>query len=192
MPKRWWRKRMMRIYHPTAREYELRDLDVRRFVADCVVTNAEAIGVSAGGIYAFYPSQVPYHHVSEVAAERDLFGEIVTEAHAQGLKVIARVDFSKARQDVWQDHPAWFQRRAGGEVARAGDYYVTCPLAGYQNEAFAHPVLREILTNYRVAVFDTEAPVLSRPRIFDVGEPILWNEINVDAAEVPAEVTHAP
>jgi len=161
MPKGWWiskeAKHKMRIYHPNAREFELRDLDVQRFVADCVVTNAEAIVVSAGGLYAFYPTEVPYHYVSPVMGDRDLLGEIVAEAHARGLRVIARVDFSRAREDVYRAHPEWFQRLQDGNVARAGEYYRTCPVAGYQNAEMAHLVLAEILTRYHVDGFHVNA-----------------------------------
>jgi hypothetical protein len=157
MARAWWRKHVMRIYHPNAREDELRELDVPRFIADCLATQAEAIVVNAGGIYAFYPSQVPHHYVSPAIGQRDLLGEIVTEAHAQGLRVIARMDFSKAREEVWLAHPEWFQRLSDGEVARDGAYYQACPLAGYQNADFALPVLREILSRYAVDGFHLNA-----------------------------------
>jgi hypothetical protein len=157
MAQAWWREHRLRIYHPNARESELANLDVPRFVDDCIATQAEAIVVSAGGIYAFYPSQVTWHYISPAIGRHDLLGEITREAHARELRVIARVDFSKAREAVWQAHPAWFQRHAGGEVVRAGDYYRTCPLGGYQNEAVAHLVLCEILTRYGVDGFHLNA-----------------------------------
>ena len=49
MNKAWWENRPLRIYHPNAREYENRNLDIKRFVNDCAATHAEAIVVSAGG-----------------------------------------------------------------------------------------------------------------------------------------------
>src|ERR1700680_1956530 len=50
-----WHQRPLRIYHPNPRESELRTLDVKRFVAGCVQTRAEAIVFSVGGGYVFYP-----------------------------------------------------------------------------------------------------------------------------------------
>ena len=157
MARAWWRKHVMRIYHPNTREDELRELDVPRFIGDCLATQAEAIVVNAGGVYAFYPSQVPYHHLSSVTDGRDLLGEIVTEAHARGLRVIARVDFSKAREEVFHAHPEWFQRLANGEAARSGVYYLTCPLGGYRNADFALPVIREVQSRYGVDGFHMNA-----------------------------------
>jgi hypothetical protein len=67
----------------------MRNLDVARFVAECVALHAEAVVFSAGGLFAFYPSEVPYHHVSPVICSRDLLQEVVTEARSKGLRVIA-------------------------------------------------------------------------------------------------------
>src|ERR1700720_2386156 len=66
-----WHQRPLRIYHPNPREFELLTLDVQRFVADCQATEAEAVVISVGGVYAFYPSAVKYHYVSKVVGERD-------------------------------------------------------------------------------------------------------------------------
>ena len=62
----WW-LRPVRLYHPNMRASELRGFDTGRFVASCAATNADGIVVSAGGIVAFYPSQVPYHYVSPLS-----------------------------------------------------------------------------------------------------------------------------
>ncbi|MGC9520977.1 MAG: family 10 glycosylhydrolase [Anaerolineae bacterium] len=153
----WWKGRALRIYHPNPGEAELQDLDVRHFVEDCLATHAEAVVVSAGGIYAFYPSELPHHYVSPVIGDRDLLQEIIEAAEPTGLRIIARVDFSKAREDVLEAHPSWFARDADGAVKRSGKYYLTCPVAGYQNEAFAHQVIEEVLTRYPVAGFHINA-----------------------------------
>jgi len=148
--KPWWKEHLVRIHHPNVSEYEFQGLDVKRFIADCKAVGAEAIVVSAAGIYAFYPSKVPNHYISPVIGKRDLVGEIVAEAHTQGLRVIARVDFGKARESVLKEHPEWFRRDANGQPVPARTGYRTCPVGGYQNEEFAHPVVRELLTNYKV------------------------------------------
>ncbi len=153
----WWEGRPVRIYHPNPGEAELRDFDTTRFLTDCAASHAEAIVVSAAGIYAFYPSRVPYHYVSPVIGDRDLMQEIGEAGRALGLRIIARVDFSKAREDVFEAHPEWFARQASGDVMRSGAYYLTCPSGGYQNEAFAHLVLQELLDRYDVDGFHVNA-----------------------------------
>jgi len=152
-----WHQRPLRIYHPNPREFELRTLDVKRFVADCAATEAEAVVISVGGVYAFYPSAVKYHYVSKVVGDRDLVGEIATACRAQNLRVIARVDFAKAREEVWRDHPEWFRRDSKGAFVKRDNYYAACPLGGYQNAEFAYPVMREILERYPVDGFHLNA-----------------------------------
>jgi hypothetical protein len=156
-PAALWHQRPLRIYHPNPRESELRTLDVQRFVAGCAQTEGEAVVISVGGVYAFYPSKIKYHYVSPVIGERDLVGEIATACRAQNLRVIARVDFAKARADVWRDHSDWFRRDRKGAYVKRDDYYAACPLGGYQNAEFAHPVLREILNRYPVDGFHLNA-----------------------------------
>jgi hypothetical protein len=152
-----WHQRPLRIYHPNPREFELRTLDVKRFVADCRATEAEAVVISVGGVYAFYPSAVKYHYVSKVVGDHDLVGEIATACRAQDLRVIARVDFAKAREEVWRDHPEWFRRDPKGAFVKRDNYYAACPLGGYQNAEFAYPVMREILNRYPVDGFHLNA-----------------------------------
>jgi hypothetical protein len=152
-----WHQRTLRIYHPNPREFELRTLDVKRFVAGCRETEAEAVVISVGGVYAFYPSKVKYHYVSEVIGDRDLVGEIAAACREQNLRVIARVDFAKAREQVWRDHPDWFRRDPKGAFVKRDNYYAACPLGGYQNAEFAYPVMREILNRYPVDGFHLNA-----------------------------------
>jgi hypothetical protein len=146
----WWRDRLPRIYHPNMRSFEGVNLDVRAFVRDCAATNCEAIVMSAGGIWAFYQTKVNHHVISPSIGKRDLLAEVVDEARLQGLKVIARVDFRKARPALYDLHPDWFQLDDSDQVVREGEYYATTPLGGYQNEAFAIPVMEELLNDYGV------------------------------------------
>jgi hypothetical protein len=147
----------LRIYHPNAREFELRTLEVKRFVADCRATGGEAIVVSAGGVYAFYPSKVKYHHVSPISGQRDLLGETVEEARRHNLRIVARVDFAKVREEVWKDHPEWIRRDSQGKPVQRGGYYSTCAMGGYRNEEFAYAVIREIQERYGVDGFHLNA-----------------------------------
>ncbi len=155
----WWKNRPLRIYHPNMREVEADDFDVKRFVADCKSLHAEAIVFSTGGIYAFYQTQVPHHLKSPHMKDRDLLKEVIEEARSNGIKVIARLDFSKARQNLLKHHPEWFYLgMAGKPQQRRGGLYQTTVLGGYQNEEFAIPALREILSGYEVDGFHLNAP----------------------------------
>ncbi len=146
----WWRDRPPRIYHPNMRSFEAVNLDVKQFIRDCTATQCEAIVMSAGGIWAFYQTKVNYHTISPTIGKRDLLANVVEEAKNQGLKVIARLDFRKARPELYDLHPDWFQLDDNEQVCKEGDYYSATPLGGYQNEAFAIPVMQELMNEYGV------------------------------------------
>jgi hypothetical protein len=131
----------------------MESLEVRRFIADCKATGAEATVVSAAGTHAFYPSKVKYHHVHPLSGSRDLLGAIMEEARRQDVKIIARIEFLRARAEVFNDHPEWFVRDAMGQPVTYGDSYATCALGGYRNEDFAFNVIRELQERYGVHGF---------------------------------------
>jgi len=58
-----------------------------------------AVLLNGGGIVAFYPTQVPYHHRSEFLGSRDLFGEMVAVMKGLGLPAshVERARFSEFR-----------------------------------------------------------------------------------------------
>ena len=152
----WWHS-PVRIFHPNMREADVVGLDVGRFVDRCAATNADGVVVSAAGIYAFYPSRVRYHYVSPGLKGRDFLREVTEKGHAAGLRIIARVDFSKAREDVFRDHPDWFSRNAAGKVSTSGGFYQACPNSPYAGREFAIPVVQEILRGYAVDGFHINA-----------------------------------
>ncbi len=155
----WWKNRPLRIYHPNMREAEAENFDVKQFIADCKSLHAEAVVFSTGGIYAFYQTQVPHHVKSPHMKDRDLLKEVIEEAKTNGIRVIARFDFSKARQDLFESRPEWFYLGADGKPKeRGGRLYQTMMLGGYQNEEFAMPALREILSGYEIDGFHLNAP----------------------------------
>src|SRR5579859_443949 len=56
----------------------------------------DALLLNGGGIMAFYPTQVPYHHCSQFLGTRDLFGEMVAAAKRRGIRAVARMDCNLA------------------------------------------------------------------------------------------------
>lgn len=62
--------------------------------------HADAATLSAGGIVAYYPTDVPLHHRSAWLGDSDPFGALVAECRALGMQVVARTDPHAAREEV--------------------------------------------------------------------------------------------
>src|SRR5262245_8269205 len=94
-------------------------------------TQTEGVIINAGGIVAYYPSNVPFHHHAQYLNGRDLFGELCHAAHEDGLVVFARMDSNRAHQDLFDAHPDWFARDAAGNPYKAGELFLSCVYSPY-------------------------------------------------------------
>jgi hypothetical protein len=114
--------------------------------------HADAATLSAGGIVAYYPTEIPLHHRSAWLGTTDPFGTLVAGCRALDMRVVARTDPHAVREDVKSAHPDWISVTAGGEPRRHWanpDLWVTCALGPYNFE-FMDLVHREIVSKYRV------------------------------------------
>src|SRR5690349_4503523 len=114
--------------------------------------HADAATLSAGGIVAYYPTDVPLHHRSGWLGTNDPFGTLVTGCRKLGMRVVARTDPHAARDDVRGAHPDWIAVNADGTPRRHwanAELWVTCALGPYNFE-FMDQVHREIVSRYKV------------------------------------------
>ena len=114
--------------------------------------HADAATLSAGGIVAYYPTEVPLHHRSTSLGSSDPFGTLVAGCRAMGMHVVARTDPHAAREDVRTAHPDWIAIGRDGQPRRHWanpELWVTCALGPYNFE-FMDQVHREIVTKYTV------------------------------------------
>ncbi|MBK5297785.1 MAG: hypothetical protein JJE40_11555 [Vicinamibacteria bacterium] len=114
--------------------------------------HADAATLSAGGIVAYYPTEVPLHHRSAWLGDSDPFGTLVAGCRAQGMRVVARTDPHAVLDEVRVAHPDWIAVDADGSPRRHWankDLWVTCALGPY-NFDFMDAVHREIVVKYRV------------------------------------------
>ena len=114
--------------------------------------HADAATLSAGGIVAYYPTEIPLHHRSAWLGESDPFGTLVAGCRALGMQVVARTDPHAVRDEVRVAHPDWISTtRAGAPLKHWAnpDLWVTCALGPY-NFDFMDRVHREIVAKYKV------------------------------------------
>jgi len=164
--KLWWQK-PLRVLQTNLQVADTCLMDPEKIARETKDMGANSLVINVGGIYAWYPSKVPFHHVNEYLPKGfDLLARLIEECHRREIKVIARFDFSKAEDRVSQLHPEWFIRNADGTrraygVERPGNWsilYMTCSNAGYRNDEVAVPVLKEVLTLYDVDGIFLNAP----------------------------------
>lgn len=113
--------------------------------------HADGTTLSAGGVVAYYPTDVPLHHRSDWLGNSDPFGYLVEGSRKMGMSIIARTDPHAARQNVYDAHPDWIAVTDNGEKRRHWankDLWVTCALGPYNFE-FMTQVHQEIMDRYQ-------------------------------------------
>lgn len=144
------------------------NLEVEQWVDFWEEMKLDALLLSAGGIVAYYPTQIPYHHRSEFLNGRDLFGELVQATKDRGIRVVARLDPNWNYEDAAQDHPEWFQRTRAGDLIHDPEstwLFRTCLFSRYFTE-YMPAVIREVNAGYEVDGFFTNGwPTTGAPRI---------------------------
>jgi hypothetical protein len=114
--------------------------------------HADAACLSAGGVVAYYPTQIPLHHRSAWLKDSDPFGYLIRGCRKMGMAVIARTDPHAAWNDVYQAHPDWVAVDSNGQKRRhwsSPELWVTCALGPYNFE-FMTQVHKEIMQCYKV------------------------------------------
>lgn len=143
-----WFRRTYRWGQTNLTEVDPRRFDLARWREHWKRTAVQGVVVNAGGITAYYPTAVPFHRRAEFLGERDLFGEILGAARADGLAVFARMDSNRAGEEFFRAHPNWFARDAEGRPYRVTDLHLACVNGPYYDE-YMPAVLREIANRYR-------------------------------------------
>lgn len=113
--------------------------------------HADGALLSAGGIVAFYPTQIPLHHRSDFMGNSDTLGYLVEGCKKLGMKIMLRTDPHAVRQNVYDAHPDWIAVTADGQKRRHWanpDLWVTCALGPY-NFDFMSQVNQEIMERFQ-------------------------------------------
>ncbi len=113
--------------------------------------HADGACLSAGGVVAYYPTEVPLHHRSLWLGDSDPLGVLVHGCRRMNMAVIARTDPHAAWNDAAEAHPDWIAVDSRGQRRRHWsnpELWVTCALGPY-NFDFMTRVHQEIMSRYR-------------------------------------------
>lgn len=147
--KGWWIDEPVRFFQTNLAETDS-TLDAKRLVAQVADFPANVLLFNLGGIVAQYPTRVPFQYASKfLPPGRDLFGEVIEEAHARKMRVVGRFDLSKTQPPVFEAHPEWFFKRSDGQPVIYNGLYSVCINGGYYRE-HAAKILTEALERYPV------------------------------------------
>lgn len=143
----WWKSNTLRLIQNNIRESDA-NLNVDLLMGQLNKFSTNVLMMNAGGIVAFYPTKLEYHYRA-ADQRKDLLQEAIEKAHANGMKFIARFDFSKAHESIFKQQPEWFYRtREGHEVNYFGIVH-TC-INGYYQREYSLQLIDEVISNYDV------------------------------------------
>ena len=77
--------------------------------------HADAACLSAGGVVAFYPTELPLQQRSPWLGNHDAFGDLAAGCRAMGMNIVARTDSHACWQKVYDEHPDWIRVDASGK-----------------------------------------------------------------------------
>lgn len=116
---------------------------------------ADAWLLSVGGIISGYPSSLPFQTPNPALGQResgDLVGDAIAATHARGMKLLARMDFSKVSRRIAEEHPEWCFVDPRGAHQTYNGLTSVCPSAEYYQEK-VFEILAEVLDRYPVDGF---------------------------------------
>jgi len=137
----WWQE-PLRIYQPNLRLID-GGQDPAELVRQAEALSVNAMVVNAGGAFAFYPTKLVCQ--DRVPSLRgDLFGGVVREGRARGLRVIGRLEVSVKSKGVYGRHPEWFYVDSKGVPLDARGHFSTCINGpGFRDQLRA--IIRELM-----------------------------------------------
>ncbi|MGC0274471.1 beta-galactosidase trimerization domain-containing protein [Pseudactinotalea sp. Z1739] len=149
----WWQK-PFRMFQTNIREIDA-GLDVDRVLDQIIDYGANTWLISVGGIISNYPTalahQSPNPHLSD-RPSGDLIGDAVSAGSKLGVRVVARMDFSKVARRIAMEHPEWLFVGPDGRHQVYQGLTSVCPSADYyQSKVFE--VLEEVLARYEIDGF---------------------------------------
>lgn len=139
----WWKDRAWRIVQTNLREIDMADMDAAQYVRELQDFHANTVIINTGGIVASYESKIPFHTRNRFLTG-DSLKTVVRLCKDAGIRVISRVDFSKVRKPLYEQHPEWAYVSPKGEVIDYHGLIHMCFNSDYQQKV-AMDIIREII-----------------------------------------------
>ncbi|MCW4459802.1 alpha-amylase family protein [Microbacterium sp. MPKO10] len=149
----WWNN-AFGVFQTNLREVDV-TLDVEATLDDIEAHGATVWLLNVGGILAHHPTDLDFQPRNPELRNRpggDLVGDAVAAARRRGIRLLARMDFSKITAEVANKHPDWaYRSRTGGLQIYEGLVSV-CPSGRYYQERMFE-IVDEVIDRYNVDGF---------------------------------------
>lgn len=144
----WWKPNNLRVIQTNLPDYEAATLNPDSLLQDLLDCSANTLLINAGGIMAFYPTQLDFQYTNPHMKPNTL-GEVIQKCHQNGIRVIVRFDFSRIHESIFKAHPDWCYLSPKGERIINTDMYVVSINAPYvQDRAFK--IIGEVIDKFPI------------------------------------------
>ena len=142
----WWHQNNIRMIQNNLRDIDAM-MDVDRHIEWIRNFHANVLQIGCGGITSFHPTKLTDFQWTNPYLRGDFIGEIIEKAHANGIRVIVRFDFSKTHESFYEKNGHWYQRSLDGSPIRYNDTISACINSEYvQNLALK--AIEEVIRKY--------------------------------------------
>ena len=145
----WWKKNNLRVIQTNLPAYEAATINPDSLLKDLENFSANTLLINAGGIMAFYPTELDFHYTNPFLKNNNMLADVVRKCHEKGIRVIVRFDFSRVHESIFKAHPEWCYISPKGERIINTDMYVVSINAPYvQDKAFK--IIEEVISKFPV------------------------------------------
>ena len=137
--------------------------DTKRLVQQLADMRANVAADRHGRDRRVLSDKVPFHYPSPyLPAGRDMFGDMLREAHARSIRVVGRYDFSKTPKAAYELTRSGFSGKRTARPVIYNGLYSTCITGGYYREQ-AMKILTEALRTTMSMACSSTCSAISRP-----------------------------
>lgn len=144
---KWWLENPMRMIQTNLREIDAQ-MDQDAYIKSLKEFNAEVVLFNMGGIVANYQTKLDCHHKNTFMTG-DFAMDILSKVHNEGMRLIARFDFSKVNEAIGSKNQSWLYRSISGNHVNYNGQMHTC-LNGYYQQECSLKILSEVIDNYPI------------------------------------------
>jgi hypothetical protein len=144
----WWKHNNLRLIQTNLPAYEAATLNPDSLVKDLLDCSANTLIINAGGIMAFYPTQLDFHYTNPYM-QPNMLADVIEKCHRHSIRVIVRFDFSRIHESIFKAHPDWCYISPKKERIINTDMYVVSINAPYvQDRAFR--IIEEVIERFDI------------------------------------------